>query len=99
MDLTDARPLIRGVRSETIDMNTIRFYGHFAAAYGSCWLLLFLMALITQSRINLGGLGFFGFPIGSAAYAFLRYKGNPRLDNAILQIGNWIDGLLSKIFK
>jgi hypothetical protein len=80
-------------------MNTTRFYGHFAAAYGSCWLLLFLVAFVTQSNINLGELGFFGFPAISLGYAYLRYKGNPRLDNAILEIGKWIDGFASKVSK
>lgn len=80
-------------------MNTIRFYGHFAAAFGSCWLFLFLVVIITQSRIDLGELGFFGFPIGSAIYAYLRYKGNPRLDRTIKQIGNWIDVVTSKFSK
>jgi len=68
-------------------MNTTRFYGHFVAAYGSCWLLLFLAALVTQSHINLGELGFYGFPAISLVYAYLRYKGNPKLDNAILETG------------
>ncbi len=86
-------------RKEISTMNTTRFYGHFAAAYGSCWLILFLAAFITQSHINLGELGFFGFPAISFVYAYLRYKGNSKLDNAILEIGKWIDAFASKISK
>ncbi len=80
-------------------MNIMRFYGNFMAAYGSCWLLLFLAALITQSHIELGALGFFGFPAISFVYAYLRYKDNPKLNNAILKTGNWIDNLAGKISK
>ena len=80
-------------------MNTARFYGHFAAAYGSCWLIMFLVAFVTQSYINLGGLGFFGFLAISLCYAYFRYKGNKRLDNTILEIGKWIDGFTGKFSK
>lgn len=49
-----------------------RFYGHFAAAYGTMWFVLFAVALITQSHINLGEFGMFGFPIISLLYAAFR---------------------------
>ena len=78
-------------------MNTTRFYGHFAAAYGSCWLLLLLAAVVTQSHIDLGELGFYGFPAISLVYAYLRYKGNQKLGNAILEIGKCIDSFTSKV--
>jgi hypothetical protein len=80
-------------------MNTIKFYGHFAAAYGSCWLLLLLCAFVTQSRIDLGGLGFFGLPAVSTAYAYLRLKGNLKLEAAINETGRWIDQQVAKFFK
>ena len=80
-------------------MNTIRFYGHFAAAYGTCWLLLFLCALVTQSRINLGELGFFGFPAISAVYAYFKFKANPRLEDATEKIGHWIDQTINGLIK
>ena len=80
-------------------MNTVRFYGHFAAAYGSCWLLLFLCALVTQSRIDLGELGFFGFPALSAVYAYFRLKRHPRLEIAIEKTGHWIDQQISRVIK
>ena len=80
-------------------MNATRFYGHFAAVYGSCWLIMFLVAFVTQSYINLGELGFFGFLAISLGYAYLRYKGNKRLDNTILEIGKWIDGFAGKVSK
>ena len=80
-------------------MNTIKFYGHFAAAYGSCWLLLFLCAIVTQSRINLGESGIYGLPAISAVYAYFRYKSNPRLERAIENTGTWIDRQIGRFIK
>ena len=51
----------------------MKFYGHFAAAYGTLWLILFGAALLTQSRINLGTFGMIGFPVISLLYAIIRY--------------------------
>ena len=48
------------------------FYGHFATAYGTCWLVLQGLATITMSRIDMGAIGFFGFPIGAAIYAWMK---------------------------
>ena len=80
-------------------MNTIKLYSYFAAAYGSCWLLLFLCAFVTQSRIDLGELGLFGFPAISAVYAYLRFKGNLKLEAAIEKTGRWIDLQIAKFVK
>jgi len=81
-------------------MNTIRFYGYFAAAFGSCWLLLFLLcAIVTQSRINLGEFGFLGPPAISAVCAYLRFKNNPRLEASIEKTGSWIDQQICKFRK
>ena len=80
-------------------MNIIRFYGHFAAAYGTCWLLLFLVAIITQSSIHMGELGMFGLPVASAIYAYLRFKGSSKLESAITRTGLWIDQQVDRIIK
>ena len=50
----------------------IRLYGHFAAAYGTIWFVLMLAAVLTQSRIDAGPFGLFGFPIIAFLYALLR---------------------------
>lgn len=52
-----------------------RFYGYFAAAYGTIWLVLMLAALLTQSSIDAGAFGLFGFPIIALVYAFIRASG------------------------
>jgi hypothetical protein len=50
----------------------MKFYGHFAAAYGTIWLLLLGLSLITQSHINAGAFGLFGFPVIALVYALIR---------------------------
>jgi hypothetical protein len=50
----------------------MKFYGHFATAYGTIWLLLIGLSLITQSHINAGAFGLFGFPIIALVYALIR---------------------------
>ncbi len=49
-----------------------RFYGHFAAAYGTIWFVMMLAAVFSQSHVNAGAFGFCGFPIIALIYAFLR---------------------------
>jgi hypothetical protein len=44
-----------------------RFYGYFAAAYGTFW-----AAVVTQKRVDAGPFGFFGFPIIAFFYALFR---------------------------
>jgi hypothetical protein len=77
-------------------MQIVKFYGYFAACYGSLWILLILAAFVTQSHIDLGALGFYGFPLLSAIYATLRIKKNPGLEGLITSIGETFDNMLSK---
>jgi hypothetical protein len=49
-----------------------QFYGHFAAAYGTIWLVLLIVAVVTQSHINAGTIGMCGFPIAAFVYALFR---------------------------
>lgn len=49
-----------------------RFYGYFAAAYGTFWFCLFVAALVSQKHINAGPFGFYGFPIIAFLYALFR---------------------------
>jgi len=50
----------------------MKFYGHFAAAYGTIWLAMVCVALVTQKHINAGQFGMFGFPVIAFFYALLR---------------------------
>jgi hypothetical protein len=54
-------------------MKPLRFYEHFAVAYGTQWLLVMLLATCTGSRINTGLIGLIGFPIIALLYAFWRW--------------------------
>lgn len=56
-------------------MKPLRFYEHFACAYGTIWLLMLLVALVTQSKIDAGLFGMIGFPIMALIYAFVRRAG------------------------
>jgi len=49
-----------------------RFYGHFAAAYGTFWFCLMVAAVLSQSHINAGAFGLWGFPIIAFFYALIR---------------------------
>jgi hypothetical protein len=49
-----------------------RFYGHFAAAFGTFWFCLFVAAVVTQSHVNAGTFGMCGFPVLALVYAALR---------------------------
>jgi len=49
-----------------------RFYGYFSSAYGTCFLAMFAVAIITRSQVQTGAFGVFGFPIISLIYAFYR---------------------------
>ena len=55
----------------------MKLYGHFAAAYGTMWLFLLGLGLITQSNINAGAFGLFGFPVIALIYAFIRLGSDP----------------------
>jgi hypothetical protein len=50
----------------------MKFYGHFAAAYGTIWLVLVGFALIMQSHIDAGAFGLLGFPVIALIYASIR---------------------------
>jgi hypothetical protein len=49
-----------------------RFYGYFAAAYGTIWFCLMLAAVVSQSHINAGAFGLYGFPVIALIYAIIR---------------------------
>jgi hypothetical protein len=55
----------------------MKFYGHFAAAYGTIWLLLLGVSLITRSHINAGAFGLFGFPVIALIYAIIQGNTDP----------------------
>jgi hypothetical protein len=50
----------------------MRFYGRFAAAWGTVWLVLFAIAFLSRSHINLGEGGMILCLLGSLVYAAVR---------------------------
>ena len=53
-------------------MGFIRFYGHFAAAYGTLWLIMLFAAVVSQSHLDAGLFGLIGFPFIALVYAIVR---------------------------
>jgi hypothetical protein len=44
-------------------MKGMKFYAHFVEAYGTCWLVIFILAILTQKNIETGLYGFYGFGV------------------------------------
>ena len=85
-----------------------KFYYDFAAAYGTLWLLMLLLAILTQSKIQLGTIGFFGFPAISLVWAVImmssRKTSNPNditSDQKLREIRKKIeqDEVTSKLYR
>jgi len=51
-----------------------KFWLHFTSGYGFMWIVVMLVAVLTQSHVNTGEFGLIGFPIISAIYAFVRIR-------------------------
>lgn len=52
-------------------MPFLRFYGHFAAAYGTIW-LIFVLSISFNGHAETGEFGLYGFPVIALVYALLR---------------------------
>ena len=77
----------------------IRWYGHFAAAYGTIWIALLLVAILTQDHIDAGMFGLVGFPIIAAIYAFIRHGSKSKEEAEIGYLHNRISALESELKK
>ena len=58
-------------------MNWSKLYYDFAAAYGTLWLIMVGVAMLTQSHINTGMFGVIGFPVIAAIYVWLKWMLQP----------------------
>jgi cytochrome c-type biogenesis protein CcmH/NrfG len=74
----------------------LRFYEHFACAYGTLWLVILALALFTHSYFNTGQFGMVGFPIISLIYAFIRRSQDRREDDLIQSLQKEIERLRSE---
>jgi hypothetical protein len=52
-------------------MAFVRFYGHFAAAYGTIW-LIFVSSIFFTRHAETGSFGIYGFPAIALVYAMFR---------------------------
>jgi hypothetical protein len=53
-------------------MGAMKLYGRFAAAWGTLWLAMFALALLTRTHVNLDTGGTFFVLLGCGIYAALR---------------------------
>ncbi|MFA5165257.1 MAG: hypothetical protein WC481_06825 [Candidatus Omnitrophota bacterium] len=67
-------------------MKPLRFYEHFACGYGTIWLMLLFVSLITQQHIDTGWSGLVVFPIIALIYAFVRKSSEEKESKIIAQI-------------
>jgi hypothetical protein len=59
-------------------MKISRFWQNFFLVYGAIWAVLMAVALVTQSHINTGTFGLYGFPLIAIGYAlYQRDKKTP----------------------
>lgn len=68
-------------------MKAREFYGNFAAAYGTCWLVMLTYSVLTRSHVNTGQVGFWGFLAVGVCYALFRGRGardvHQRIDGVV----------------
>lgn len=74
-------------------MKPLRFYEHFACAYGTIWLLLLACSFVIQERIDAGAFGVFGFPVIALIYAFIRRSSDGQNSGEIEAIRRELDDL------
>lgn len=63
-----------------------RFYGHFAAAYGTIWLGMLLIAVLGRKHVNAGEFGLWGFPVIALFYALIRSGSANDLEDEVWEL-------------
>lgn len=53
-------------------MKRTSFWTYFSSGYGTLWIVVLGVALISQSHIDTGAFGLFGFPVIALVYALVR---------------------------
>jgi hypothetical protein len=48
------------------------FYTYFTSGYGTLWFAMFAVSFVTDSQVQAGEFGYYGFPIIAVIYAFYR---------------------------
>lgn len=65
-------PTLEGFSLFSVTTMKTSFWTYFTSAYGTFWLVLIGIGLITQSHLNAGLFGLIGFPIIALIYAMIR---------------------------
>ena len=53
-------------------MKRTSWFTYFSSAWGTCWLVLMSVALVTQTHINAGAVGLVAFVLIGVVYAWFR---------------------------
>src|SRR5438067_94457 len=75
------------------EVNMLRFYGYFAAAYGTIWFCLMVYAVVARKNVQTGEFGLYRFPVIAFFYALLRSVAARDPDAEIEHLENRIDWL------
>jgi hypothetical protein len=74
-----------------------RFYGFFVSAYGTFWIVLHTSSVITQSSIQMGEIGYCGFPIVAFIYALIRVATSENKDEVIETLQRRVTNLTKEL--
>lgn len=74
LDMVLQQPKMTVLGPELLINQTMKtsFWTYFTSGYGTLWLVLLGLGLMTQTHINAGLFGLIGFPIVAAIYAAIR---------------------------
>jgi hypothetical protein len=73
------------------------FYTDFATCYGTIWLALTAVALVSQTHINPGIFGVVGFPLISLIYAASRSGSRRKVERRIASLEHRIVSLMRQL--
>jgi hypothetical protein len=51
-----------------------KFWLYFLSAYGTIWFVMLFISIATQSKVDAGEFGFFGFSFITLIYALIKIK-------------------------
>lgn len=74
-----------------------RFYCYFASAYGTFWFVACAFAFVTQSNVQLGALGYIGFPVIAFIYALIRITASENQSETIFKLKVRVKALSKKL--
>jgi hypothetical protein len=65
------------------------FFTYFTSAYGTLVFVMFTLSFVTDSHVNTGELGYYGFPVFALIYAlYRRSRDTARLRADAMRVSN-----------